>query len=102
MPTENVNLTSTLDAFVKEQVSLGHYNSASEVHRSALAAMARLDEERQLRLGMLRREIQLGIDDAAAGRSAQITSAHDLAAMLDGCLENTLQRLARENAEPGT
>ena len=100
MPTQNVNLTDTLDAFVKAQVSMGHYNNASEVHRSALAAMARLDEERQLRMALLRREVQLGMNDLDAGRSIEINSAEGLAAMLDGCLENSLQKLAAQNAEP--
>ena len=99
MPTQNVNLTATLDAFVKSQVSLGHFNNASEVHRSALAAMARQEDERQLRIMQLHREIQLGIDDAEAGRSAKVTSK-GLGSMLDGCLENAIQRLERANAEP--
>jgi antitoxin ParD1/3/4 len=74
MPTRNVNLTATLDTFVKKQVRLGHFNNGSEVHRSALAAMARQEEERVLQLESLRREIQLGIDDVKAGRSAKISS----------------------------
>ncbi len=100
MPTQNVNLTPTLDAFVKKQVSRGHFNNASEVHRSALAAMARQEEERQLRLKKLRREIQFGIDDVEAGRSKKITSAKGLVSMLDGCFEKAVQRLERANAEP--
>lgn len=100
MPTQNVNLTPVLDAFVKAQVSLGHFNNASEVHRAALAAMARQEEERQLRLEQLRREIQRGIDDVEAGRSAKIASAGDLGAMLDGCLDRVVQRLELANAEP--
>ena len=100
MPTQNVNLTATLDAFVKTQVSLGHFNNASEVHRSALAAMARQEEERQLRLEQLRREIQLGIDDVEAGRTAKIASAKGLRVMLDGSLEKAIQRLELADAEP--
>lgn len=56
MPTQNVNLTPVLEDFVKTQVALGHFNNASEVHRAALAAMARQEEERQLHLELLRRE----------------------------------------------
>lgn len=99
-PTQNVNLTATLDTFVKTQVSLGHFNNASEVHRSALAAMARKEEERELRMEQLRLEIQLGIDDVRAGRSAKVTSAKALGSMLDGCLNMAAQRLERANAEP--
>jgi antitoxin ParD1/3/4 len=100
MPTQNVNLTATLDTFVKTQVALGRFNNASEVHRAALAAMVRQEEERELRMMLLRREIELGIDDVTAGRSAKITSAMDLGSMLDGCLEKAIQRLESVNAEP--
>jgi len=86
MPTQNVNLTDTLDAFVKAQVSMGHYNNASEVHRSALAAMARAEEERNLRIEKLKHEIQLGIDDVEAGRAVELRCEAELAAMLDRCL----------------
>lgn len=102
MPTQNVNLTPVLEGFVKKQVSLGLFNNASEVHRAALAAMARNEEERQLRMEKLRREIQLGIDDVEAGRSAKISSKKDLSVMLDGCLEKSVQRLDRANAEPAS
>jgi len=102
MPTQNVNLTPVLETFVKTQVSLGHFNNASEVHRSALAAMARQEEERALRLEQLRREIQLGIEDVEAGRSAKIGSVKGLGAMLDGCLKKALERLELSNAEPAS
>jgi antitoxin ParD1/3/4 len=102
MPTQNVNLTPALEAFVKRQVSLGHFNNVSEVHRSALSAMARREEERALRLEQLRREIQLGIEDVEAGRSAKIASVEGLGAMLDGCLEKAIMRLELSNAEPAS
>jgi antitoxin ParD1/3/4 len=100
MPTQNVNLTPALETFVKTQVSLGHFNNASEVHRAALSAMARQEEERALRLEQLRREIQLGIDDVEAGRTEKIGSALGLGVMLDGCLEKVLERPELSNAEP--
>lgn len=102
MPTQNVNLTPALETFVKTQVSLGYFNNASEVHRSALAEMARREEERALRLEQLRREIQLGIEDAEAGRSEKIDSVKGLGAMLDACLEKAVERLELSNAEPAS
>ncbi len=65
MPTQNVNLTPELDRFVKKAVESGAFNNASEVHRAALIAMAREEEERELRLLRLRQEIQLGLDSGA-------------------------------------
>jgi antitoxin ParD1/3/4 len=100
MPTQNVNLTATLDDFVKKQVSLGNYNNASEVHRAALVALARSEEERQLRMEQLRQEIQLGLQEVETGRAENIGSTEELSSMLDGCLERTMQRLERANSEP--
>jgi antitoxin ParD1/3/4 len=102
VPTQNVNLTPALDAFVKKQVFDGVFNNASEVHRSALAAMARQEEERQLRLENLRREINLGINDIEAGRFTKISGEGELRSMLDGCFENAVRRLEQDSAEAAT
>ncbi len=78
MPTQNVNLTDTLDLFVKKQVESGFFNNASEVHRAALARMARQEEERALRLERLRQEISAGDADIEAGRVLEFDSAESL------------------------
>ena len=78
MPTQNVNLTDTLDQFVKEQVESGLFDNASEVHRAALAQMARQEEERRLRLEKLRQDIALGDADIEAGRTHEYESAESL------------------------
>lgn len=78
MPTQNVNLTDTLDLFVKKQVESGLFNNASEVHRAALARMARHEEDRTLRLEKLRREIAVGEADIEAGRVHGYDSAESL------------------------
>jgi antitoxin ParD1/3/4 len=67
VPTQNVNLTPALDRFVKRAVKSGAFNNASEVHRAALTALAREDEERELRLARLRQEIQAGLDSGRPG-----------------------------------
>ena len=84
MPTQNVNLTPQLDRFVKEVVANGQFNNASEVHRAALAAMAKEREERELRLVRLRQEIQLGLD---SGSPVEVT---DLDAFMEECLDEVL------------
>ncbi|MBL9207609.1 MAG: type II toxin-antitoxin system ParD family antitoxin [Opitutaceae bacterium] len=58
-----------MDRFVKRVVKSGAFNNASEVHRAALTALAREEEERELRLARLRQEIQAGLD---SGRPAVI------------------------------
>ena len=91
MPTQNVNLTPQLDRFVKEVVESGQFNNASEVHRAALAAMAKEREERGLRLVRLRQEIQRGLD---SGAPVEVTG---LDAFMDECLDKALSE-SRENA----
>ena len=83
MPTQNVNLTPALDLFVKEQVQSGYYNNASEVHRAALASMARDEEERQLRLQVLRDAVQVGVDDIENGRYQTVSSAEEHSEFFD-------------------
>ncbi len=99
MPTQNVNLTPKLESFVKAEVASGHFNSASEVHRAALADMAKRKEERQLRLERLRHEIQKGLEASAAGRTSEISNVSGVDQLLDDCLDRALSRLEAENAE---
>lgn len=77
MPTQNVNLTTELELFVKEQVRGGNFNNASEVHRAALASMRRNEEERQARLARLRGEIQKGIESIDAGDFLAVASEEE-------------------------
>ncbi len=96
MPTQNVNLTPELDSFVKSQVASGYFNNASEVHRAALAAMAREEEERELRLQRLREEIQKGIDDLDAGRYTSVTTEEEHRALFKELREKSIQRAKRK------
>ena len=90
MPTQNVNLTPELDRFVKKAVKSGAFNNASEVHRAALLAMAREEEERDLRLRRLRKEIQLGLD---SGAPVEIS---DLDTFMDQCAKEARQELRQK------
>jgi antitoxin ParD1/3/4 len=68
MPTMNVSLPAALAEFVEKEVASGNYSTASEVVRDGLRM---LREERAVyeeKLAILRREIQIGLDDVAAGR----------------------------------
>lgn len=86
MPTSNVNLTTELEQFVKTQVSSGQFNNASEVHRAALASMARQKEERALYLERLRNEVDVGLNDIEAGRAIEFESHAAMDAHLDSIL----------------
>lgn len=63
----NITLPPGLDKFVKRKVASGKYGSASEVIREALRIMDEVEKERRLELEELRREIQIGIDEADRG-----------------------------------
>jgi antitoxin ParD1/3/4 len=62
----NVNLTPQLEKLVRQKVSSGRYNSASEVVREALRLMEAQDELRSLKLEQLRRDIREGLESGAA------------------------------------
>jgi antitoxin ParD1/3/4 len=62
----NVNLTPQLEKLVRQKVSSGRYNSASEVVREALRLMEAQDELRSLKLEQLRRDIREGMDSGPA------------------------------------
>ena len=58
----NVSLTPMLEELVQQKVATGLYNSASEVIREALRLLEERDELRKVRLGRLRKEISVGLD----------------------------------------
>jgi antitoxin ParD1/3/4 len=62
----NINLTPQLEKLIRQKVSSGRYNSASEVVREALRLMDAQDELRSLQLDRLRRDIREGLDSGPA------------------------------------
>jgi antitoxin ParD1/3/4 len=75
MATMNVSLPADMMAFVENEVSEGGYASASEVVRDALRLLHHDKALEQERLAILRREISIGLEDAAAGRISRKTIA---------------------------
>jgi antitoxin ParD1/3/4 len=63
----NVHLTPELEQLVKDRVSTGRYNSASEVVREALRLLEEQEQVKQLRLQKLRSGIQAGWDSLRSG-----------------------------------
>ncbi len=60
--TMNVNLTPQLENMIKQKVTSGLYNSASEVVREALRLMDAQDRLRDVKLEQLRQDIRDGLD----------------------------------------
>ncbi len=67
----NVSLGKIWENYVNKQVGSGQFNNASEVVRDAL----RLQQERLLKLEVLRREVNLGVDSLARGHVVRTTAS---------------------------
>ena len=61
MPTRNVSLTREQDEFVDEIVKAGEYQNASEAVRDALRALQQRRKQDELKLDLLRAQVELGI-----------------------------------------
>ena len=64
----NVSLTPELEQYVNGKVQSGLYHSASEVIRAGLRLLKEKDEVHQKKIQELRRDIQVGIDQAERGQ----------------------------------
>ena len=69
----SVALSPELLDMVKGAVASGQYGSASEVIREGLRLLKEKDELHQRKLEDIRREIQIGIDQADQGRKSPLT-----------------------------
>ncbi|ODT98531.1 MAG: CopG family transcriptional regulator [Planctomycetes bacterium SCN 63-9] len=68
----NVSLTPELEQFVHKKVDTGRYLSASEVVREALRLLEERDKLQAMWFEEIRKEIQLGIDQADRGEVAPL------------------------------
>ena len=91
MSTMNVSLPRELAAFVEDEVASGDYSTASEVVRDALRLLRREREQYEQKMAVLRRVLQIGMDDIEAGRIST-RSVEDIARDV----------LARHRARGGT
>lgn len=71
----NVSLTPELERLVNERVRSGMYSSASEVIREALRLLNAQEEVRRQKLEDLRKEIQIGLDQANRGEGTPLNIA---------------------------
>ncbi len=63
--TIHVSISPELEQFVSQQVAGGHYFSVDELIQKGLQTL----RDKQERLERLRHEINLGLEDSAAGRT---------------------------------
>ncbi len=63
----SVLLARELEELIQKKVKSGQYDSPNEVVREALQLLEERDKLREIKLEELRREIQIGIDEADRG-----------------------------------
>ena len=73
MATMNVSLPAEMVDFVEQEVNGGGYASSSEVVREALRLLQHDKEMEREKLAILRREVAIGLEAAAAGRFSSKT-----------------------------
>ncbi len=73
MATMNVSLPGEMVEFVEGEVAKGGYSSSSEVVRDALRLLQHDKALEQQKLAILRREVGIGLEAAAAGRFSHKT-----------------------------
>jgi len=79
MPTMNVSLPAALAEFVEKEVASGNYATASEVVRDGLRMLREERAVYQEKLAILRREIQIGLDEVDGGKYSDKTVMEILA-----------------------
>ncbi|UGV28913.1 type II toxin-antitoxin system ParD family antitoxin [Rhodopseudomonas boonkerdii] len=82
MPTRHIHLTDEQDAFVEEVVRAGRYENASEAMRDAVRGLQHRIQADELKLDLLRTQLQAGLDALENGRFTEVGDA-DLDATLD-------------------
>ena len=82
MPVRNIHLTDEQDAFVEEVVRTGKYEDASEAMRDAVRGLQHRIQADELKLDLLRTQLQAGLDALDNGRFTEVDNA-DLDAALD-------------------
>ncbi|OFV89648.1 MAG: hypothetical protein A3G76_11740 [Acidobacteria bacterium RIFCSPLOWO2_12_FULL_65_11] len=63
-----VALPPQLDAFVRERVASGRFGTASDVVQEGLRLLEGREQEREAALADLRREINVGLEQARSGQ----------------------------------
>jgi len=63
-----ITLTQELEAFIRERVASGRFDTASDVVREGLELLEMREQGREAALEEIRREIEVGLEQAKAGQ----------------------------------
>lgn len=91
MPTRNISLTREQDEFVARIVKAGEYQNASEAVRDALRALQQRRKHDELKLEVLRAQLQLGMSALERGDATEID---------EGEIESYLAELTAPRVRP--
>jgi antitoxin ParD1/3/4 len=78
MPTRNVVLTDQQEMVIRDLVSSGQYQNASEVLREGLRLLARREAEEKAKLQALRQAARIGLGALDRGEFKEFDNADDL------------------------
>jgi antitoxin ParD1/3/4 len=67
-PELTISITPELEAFIREPVASGHFTTASDVVREGLRLLEVREREREAALDEIRREVQIGLEQAKANQ----------------------------------
>lgn len=84
----NVSLTPELERFIGELLETGRYRSATEVVREAVRLLQEREEEREAKLALLRRAVDVGVKELDRGEGLPA----------DEVFEDVLRGLGRSEA----
>lgn len=93
-----IALTADLEFLIEQKVRSGRFSSPGEVVREALRIMDANDQLHQQKLDDLRREIEIGAEDIAAGRFIEFKNEHELRAYSDVVNQRGRAKLAELEA----
>ena len=91
----NVSLTPKLDELVQAKVASGLYNSASEVIREALRLLDERDRLREARIGKLRTELAVGLEQLERGQAREYDK-NSLKQVADAVKANGRKRISKQ------
>ncbi|MEG3146267.1 type II toxin-antitoxin system ParD family antitoxin [Sphingomonas sp. RT2P30] len=94
MPTRNVVLTDRHEQIIDSLVGSGRYQNASEVLRDGLRLVEEREQQREVKLDLLRDAARLGIADIENGNYRTFASRDALSDHLGSLTEQAVRQAA--------
>ncbi len=95
MPTRNVVLSEQQEEIIRDLVSSGHYQNASEVLRDGLRLLARREAEEKAKLAAIRQAARIGLRALDRGEFKEFDNPDDLERYLNKVADRVIKKSAR-------